>query len=453
MFRLRVHSFLHRLPPGPGQFPYFDVQLGRRINRNPLGTLMEFHEEYGRVFTLRLLGLEMVFLVGPEANRKILVDDYRDFSWGEGFYSQLVPFIGRGLLTTDDMEHDRARNLLAPAFYPAKIRGYGDRMIERAERAVGQLPAGETFRLHAWTRQLALKIAGDVLLGMQMPRGRAESFAELFEEGLKFYGGTYTETLLLKEFSGRFRRMKERVAELDEAIYEEIDRRRMEGADGEAVLDMLIRAEHNGDRFTDKEVRDQLITLLFAGHDTSAATVAWLFSLLGRHREVYRRLQAEIDDELGGASPTAGDLIDGLPYLEQVLRETLRMFPAAWFGPRKAREEFSIYGYHIPAGTHVAYSSWLTHRSPLYWEDPDAFDPDRFAEENYRDLEAGLYVPFGRGPRTCIGMQFGKLEVKAITVALMQRFRLELFPGQSFQARTVPTISPKYDVRLTPHRR
>ena len=446
--RLRLHGFLHDLPPGPSSFPHVNLELGRRLHENTLGTLMELYDEYGPVFTLRFLGLEMVFVVGPEANQKILVHDWRDFSWQESFFGELIPFIGYGLLTTDDEEHDRARKLLAPAFYPARIRGYGERMTTRASRAADELQAGQVLELHEWTRNLTIKVAGDVLLGLDMPAERAAFFAEHFEAGLSFYGRSYFETLILRGPGTPYQEMKVHVAKLDEAIYDEIAKRRAEGADGEAILDTLINAEHDGDRFSDREVRDHLLTLLFAGHDTTAATVAWLFTLLGRHREAYRKLQAEIDEHAADRDPSADELMDGFPYLEKVVKETLRMYPAAWFGPRKARKDFEMYGHRIPAGTHVAYSSWLTHRLPHLWRDPEAFDPDRFTEEKFRSLKPGAYVPFGRGPRTCIGMQFGKLEVKIIVCALLRRFHLELFPGQSFPARTVPTISPRNGVRL-----
>ena len=451
--KLRIHGFLHDLPPGPTSFPHFSYAMGKQLHENPLGTLMKYYEEYGPAFTLRFLGQEMVFLIGPEANQKILVTDYRDFSWEQGLLAELIPFIGYGLLTTDDDEHDRARKLLAPAFYPARIRSYGQRMVARAVEASEELEAGDLFELHGWTRRLALKIAGDVLLGMDTPKDRAQFFAEHFEKGLGYYDGYFWQTLLMRGPGSHQSRMKRHVEKLDEVIAEEIDTRRAWPEGGEAVLDLLCHAEADGERFTKREIRDHLFTLLFAGHDTTAATVAWLFTLICRHPDVYDRLQREIDEELEGREPGADDFFDGLPYLDMVLKETLRLYPPAWFGPRFARKEFSIYGYRIPANTHVTYCSWVTHRLPQLFPDPEAFNPERFSEKRYRALESGAYVPFGRGPRTCIGMRFGELEAKIVTAVLMQRFKLELFPGQQFPARTVPTISPRYGVQVRLRRR
>lgn len=446
--KLRLHGFLHDLPPGPTSFPHFSYAMGKQLYENTIGTLMNYYDEFGPVFTLRFLGQEMVFMIGPEANQKVLVTDYRDFSWEEGLLAELIPFIGYGLLTTDDAEHDRARKLLAPAFYPARIRSYGERMVVRAVAAAEELEAGELVELHGWARQVALKIAGDVLLGMNTPKERAEYFAEHFEKGLGYYDGYFWQTLLRRGPGSQQARMKKHVEMLDEVIKEEIAERRSWPPGGEAVLDLLCHAEADGERFSPKEIRDHLFTLLFAGHDTTAATVAWLFSSICRHPDVYEKLQQEIDDTLEGRQPEADELFNDMPYLDMVVKETLRLYPPAWIGPRMARKEFRIYGHRVPANTHVAYCSWATHRLPHIYPDPEAFKPERFTEEKYRALEPGAYVPFGRGPRTCIGMRFGELEAKMLTVVLMQRFKLELFPGQHFPERTVPTISPRYGVEI-----
>ncbi len=451
--KLRLHGFLHELPPGPTSFPHISYGMGKDLYENPLGTLMTYYEEFGPAFTLRFLGQEMVFLIGPEANQMILTSDYRDFSWEHGLLAEMIPFIGYGLLTTDDEVHDRARKLLAPAFYPARIQNYGEHMVSRAVEAAEAKRDGDLFELHGWTRQVALKIAGDVLLGMDTPREKAEFFAEQFEKGLSCYDGYFWQTLLRRGPGSLQSKMKKHVEKLDEVIEEEIAERRRWPAGGEAILDLLVHAEADGQRFSPREIRDHLVTLLFAGHDTTAATVAWLFASIGRNRHIYDRLEQEIDDVLGGREPSAQELFNELPYLDQVVKETLRLYPPAWFGPRMARKEFRIYGYRIPAGTHVSYCSWATHRMPELFEDPEAFDPDRFQESKCRAMEPGAYVPFGRGPRTCIGMRFGELEAKILTVVLMQRFRLELFPGQQFSVRTVPTISPRQGVKIRLHRR
>jgi cytochrome P450 len=418
------------------------------MRRDMLGELMRLTEAYGPVFTLRMPGLQIVFLVSPEANQRILVTHVRDFAWQDGFFADLIPFIGRGLLTTDDEDHDRARRLLMPGFTMARVRSYADQIVRIVGDAADRLVVGGSFELHAWSRALALRVATDVILGMRSTAVLARRLAEHFEAGLSFYGGMFWTTLVLRGPGTPFRRMLRHVAEIDAVLEPEIDRRRRTGVRDESVLDTLVHAEDNGDRLSMQEIRDHALTLLFAGHDTTAASVSWLFSLVGRSPDVYRRLQDEIDARLGARAPSAEDLVGGLPYLDQVIKETLRLYPPAWFGPRLSRKTFELHGQVIPAQTHIAYCSWLTHRLPELWSHPDGFDPDRFSEARQKAIVPGAYVPFGRGPRLCLGKRFGELEVKAIAVALLRRYDVQLEPAQDFSARTIPTISPRHGVRV-----
>ena len=446
--KFRLHGLLHDLPPGPTGFPHLSVAMGKALYRQPLETLMGYYREFGPVFTLRFFGQELVFMVSPEANRKILVGGVEEFSWGEGLYAELVPFLGRGLLTSDDEAHDRARELLAPAFYPAQIAGYADKMVRRARAEVEALEDGQKLDLHEWVRAVALEVAGEVLVGLEMNQGRARRLAHHFEQGLKCYDGYFWQTLFYRGPMTRHARLKTHATKLDEIIGEEIKRRRRGKATGSSIFDRLCQAEAGGERFSHEEIRDHLVTLLFAGHDTTAATVSWLVSQVGQRGEVYARLQDEIDEVVGRGDPTAGDLMGGMGYLDRVLKETLRLYPPAWIGPRLSRRGFWIDDHRIPAGTHVAYCSWMTHRLPELWEHPEAFWPGRFEEERARAMEPGAYVPFGRGPRTCIGMRFGELEVKVLVVLLMQRFRVELLAGQSFRPQMIPTISSREGVKV-----
>lgn len=446
--RNRLHHFLHPMPPGPGIFPYLQIGPMRRLLENPLGAFMRYYEEYGPVYTLRFLGQEIVMMAGPEANHHVLVENHRNFSWSKGWLGELTPFIGHGLLTTDGEDHDRARRLMLPVFRPDRIRGYAERMVTQAGRAADRLDPGQHVDIYEWTRRLALTIACDILFGIDADHALARTFSRQFERGLAFYA--YPIQLQVLRGPGTpWWHMQRARRKMDRILYHEIQRRRREGHDGENILDILIRADEDGDRFTDREIRDQVMTLLFAGHDTTTCTVSWAMMLLGQHRSPYRRLQGELEEVLGDDDPEAEDLNGGLPWLEDVVAETLRLYPPAWIGPRRAIEDFEIYGHRIPGNTNVAYSSWLTHRLPHVFPDPDAFDPGRWRDDTARELQPGAYVPFGRGPRTCIGMRFGELEVKTILATLLQRHHLELLPGQDFRAHTQPTISPRNGVRMT----
>jgi cytochrome P450 len=446
--RLTLHGLRHRLPPGPGHFPWVHPIIAMRMRADMLGELMRNVETYGPVFTLRMPGMHVVMAVSPEANQRILVTHARDFTWEHGLLGELIPFIGRGLLTTDDDEHDRARRLLMPSFTMARVRGYTDDIVRIVDEAARRLPAGRSFELHEWARALALRVATDVILGMHGSEALARELAHHFEQGLSLWGGSFLAALVLRGPGTPFSRMLGHVARIDRVLVPEIERRRRSGERDESVLDTLVHASEGEDRLSVSEVRDQAVTLLFAGHDTTAATVSWLFSLVGRYPEAQRRLREEVDARLGARAATVEDLAGGLPYLDQVLEETLRLYPPAWIGPRRTRAAFTLHGHEIPARTQMAYCSWITHRLPELWPHPDAFDPERFSPARAQSIVPGAYVPFGRGARMCIGRRFGELEVKAIVVALVQRYEVELEPAQGFPARTIPTISPRHGVRM-----
>jgi cytochrome P450 len=205
---------------------------------------------------------------------------------------------------------------------------------------------------------------------------------------------------------------------------------------------MLIEARDEGGGFADRELRDQLMHMLFGGHDTSSSTLAFLMYELARHPATLARVVAEQDAVLGGRNPTVDELMSGLPELRMAVEETLRLYPPVWFGPRLAAAPFEFDGHRIPAGTHIMYSAWVTHHLPEVFADPEAFVPERFAPEARRSIPRGGYLPFGGGPRVCIGKRFGQLVVEAVATTLLQRFRLELRAGHVLQLEKLPTLSP-----------
>jgi cytochrome P450 len=232
---------------------------------------------------------------------------------------------------------------------------------------------------------------------------------------------------------------------LDEIVYAEIARRRADPQSGRLdVLSLLIEAsDENGDRLADEEIRDQVMTLLFAGHDTSTSTVSFLLHELAHHPEVARQLRAEQEDVLGDRLPGPAELHGELPYLDMVLDETLRLYPPAWIGPRRSVREFEFAGKPVPADTYVAYCSWASHRLAEVFPEPDAFRPERFTRERKAALPRGAYVPFGGGRRICIGKRFGQTEVKLVASMLLRRFAPEPVPGHDLRIRQMPTIGPE----------
>jgi cytochrome P450 len=267
--------------------------------------------------------------------------------------------------------------------------------------------------------------------------------AATFERGLSFYEREYF-LQVLRGPGSPFARLRRVRGTLDGIILGEIARRRRCGEAGEDILGLLIEArEEDGASFTDEQVRDQVLTLLFAGHDTTTSTVAFLFYELARKPEWAERLAEERRRVAGNESPGAAQLLGEMPELGMAVDETLRLYPPAWIGPRRAADEFEFGGYRVPAGLPVNYSSWASHRLGDVFPDPHSFRPERFSAEARAKLPTGAYVPFGGGPRICIGMRFGELEIRAIATAILRRFRLELEPDWSLRVRQMPTLSPR----------
>src|ERR687896_1108118 len=403
-------------PPGEMSF---SPGRTREFEREPLPLLLRSYERHGPVFTLRLLYAPIVFALGPEANHYITVAHASNFRWRDGGMGDLIPLLGDGLLTTDGDYHRRARRIMLPAFHREQLAASTSIMDEEAERAVSGWRPGERLDLYMWTRRLALRIAMRALFGFDTdPRAR---MADEFEEALGYWGRDYA-LQMLRGPGSPWRGMNRARATLDRVIFAEIARRRASGERGVDILSLLLDAsDEDGSRLSDRELRDQVMTLLFAGHDTATSTVAFMFYELARNPQE----------------------VDPLSQLDMVLDETLRMYPPAWIGPRRSIEPFELHGVRVPGGVMVNYCSWASHHLPEVFPEPWSFLPARFAPDAKAALPKGAYVPFGGGSRTCIGMRFGQLEIKAIARAILSRFRLELAePERRLWKRQIRTQSP-----------
>lgn len=445
-----VKHFLHDLriergqatsyPPG---WMRFSVARTRQVNLDPLPLILDGYRRFGPIYTIRVLHVPVVFMLGPEANHYVTVSHSANFLWREGSMGDLIPLLGDGLLTTDGEIHRSARRIVLPAFHRERIAATAGTMIAETERALQHWRAGHELDLYRWTRALALRVAMRALFGFD-PDATRRDFdpADEFERALSYFGEDYF-VQLMRGPATPWDRLRRSRARLDRLIFEEIARRRRRPG-GQDVLSLLLEArDEDGGALSDRQVRDQVMTLMFAGHDTTTSTVSFLFYELARHPRVVDRLLAEQDSVLAGRSPTPEQLVAELPELEMAMDETLRLYPPAWIGPRRCIEEFELAGHRVPAGARVTYCSWASHRLPDVFPDPEAFVPERFHPEQKAKLPKGAYVPFGGGSRICIGMRFGQLEIKAIATLILQRFRLELAPGYRMRIREMPTLSPR----------
>jgi cytochrome P450 len=429
-------------PPGETSF---SLRRTRRFAAYPLPVMLDAYERFGPVFTLRIFHGNSVFMIGPEANHYMLVSHPENFSWRAGHMGDLMPLLGDGLLTIDGEFHRRSRRIMLPAFHHEAIAGALSTMDSEIDRSLAGWRDGARVDVYYWARRLALRIAMRALFGLDPDAARARTdVARRFEQGLGFWARDYT-LQVLRGPGSPFARMQAARRELDEVIFAEIDRRRASDRRGQDVLSLLLWAEdEEGDRLSDQQVRDEVMTLLFAGHDTTTSTIAFMFHELSRRPDVARELRAEQEELTGGRRPDAELLMSGrLERLEMVLDETLRKYPPAWVGARKATCSYEFAGVTVPAGAYVNYSSWASHHLPEVFEEPHEFRPERFLPKRKAALPKGAYVPFGAGSRICIGMRFGQLEIKAMASELLRRFELEPVPGYRLRIRQMPTIGPR----------
>ncbi|MBV8432307.1 MAG: cytochrome P450 [Solirubrobacterales bacterium] len=439
-------------PPGETRF---SLRRTRGFANRPLELLLDAYERFGPVFTMRVFHGNSVFMIGPEANHHITVSHASNFTWRDGHMGDLTALLGDGLLTTDGQFHRRSRRIMLPAFHHEAIAGALSTMTAEIDRALDSWRDGDRIDVYHWTRRLALRIALRALFGLDPDAAAARTdVARCFEEGLGFW--SYDYWLQVMRGPGTpYARMQRARRRLDQIIFDEIRRRRRGGRRGRDLLSLLLDAsDEEGEQLNDQQVRDQVMTLLFAGHDTTTSTIAFMFYELARHPDVADALRNELQAEVGPGPPEAGPLMSGrLELLEMVQDETLRMYPPAWIGARKAIQTYEFAGQTVPAGAYVNYSSWVSHHLPHVFDDPREFRPTRFTPAAKAALPKGAYVPFGGGSRICIGMRFGQLEVKAIAAALVRRFDFQLEPGYRLEIRQAPTIGPRHGVPLIVHRR
>src|SRR3954452_7104118 len=355
--------------PFPPGWTRFSLRRTSFFSRKPLPLLLEAYQRFGPVFTIRLLHGNVVFMLGPDANHYMTVSHAPNFSWRHGHLGDMIPLLGDGLLTIDGEFHRRSRRIMLPAFHRDQIARTQATMDEEVARAIAGWRAGDTIDLYASTRVLALRIAMRALFGLD-PDDRADvSTAHDFEQALGFWSRDY----LLQVLRGPgtpYRRLMDARRRLDELIFAEIVRRRTTGERGEDILSLLLDAtDEDGQGLSKRHIRDEVMTLLFAGHDTTTSTVAFLFYELARAP----RERARVVEGLARGSTTELDL---------ALDETLRLYPPAWIGPRRALEQFEFAGVAVPAGVPVNYCSWASHRLPDVWPEPERFDPQRFAPAN-----------------------------------------------------------------------
>jgi cytochrome P450 len=442
---------LAALPPGPkGHY-----LVGNLLDyaRDPLDFMARCSREYGDIVRLHMGGLPLYLLSHPDHAEYVLVKNNRNFIKSRYFRRELS-FLGQGLLNSEGELWRRQRRLAQPAFHKRRVGAYGEAMVSHAERMLARWRDGEVRDVHQEMRRLTLGIVAEVLFGAG--RDKADEVGEVLgwldkhTNRLEEQGSAMVLRFLLGNFPTPTNlRFRKGIGRLDEIIYGLIEERRENAKDTGDLLSMLLRfRDEAGTRMTDKQLRDEVITLLLAGHETTALALSWSWYLLSQHPEVEAKLLEELREVLGDRTPMVEDL-PHLPYAEMVIKESMRLYPPAWGVSREAIEECEIGGYHLPAGTQLLIVLWAMHRDPRNFQDPEAFNPARWEGGLAKKVPRYAYLPFGAGPRICIGGSFAITEAILLLATIARDFQLELVPEQR---RVIPqpstTLRPRGGIRM-----
>jgi cytochrome P450 len=420
--------------------------------RDPLGFLTRCARQYGDVVRLRLGASTYYTLNHPDLVQEVL----RARAAGvikDRLTRLLSPILGQGLVTSDGTFWRRQRKLAQPAFQHQAIERYAAVMVEHALALRGAWRDGQPRHVHADMMGLTLAIVARTLFDAEVS-GETRGVGEAIEVMVAYHLDP------MKWFRAREwlptrknRRFRTAVRRLDEIIYGFIHRRRDSGHDPGDLLSRLLAAQDDeGAGMTDRQLRDECVTLFLAGHETTALTLTYAFHLLAHHPEAEARLAAELDDVLGGRPPTAAD-VPRLAYTGSVVRESMRLSPPAWGIGREAVEPFELGGYPVRRGTQLLISQWVLHRDSRWFDDPDAFRPERRDGDLLRSLPRGAYIPFGDGPRVCIGTHFAMMEAVLLLATLAQGHRLSAIPGQVLELVAAVTLRPRSGTRMVVHAR
>ena len=439
-------------PPGPTGHPLagnlFDY------TRDHLGFLTRCAREYGDVVGLRFVNVPVYLLNHPDHVEYVLVQNHRNFIKSKGVRHSLG-FLGDGLLTSEGSFWRRQRRLAQPAFHRERIDAYGGAMVECAERAISGWKGNETRDVHEDMGRLALDVVAKTLFGTLLTVEFEEVGAALETITQRFTGrGGILFHIPEKVPTPANLRFRRAIRLLDGIIYKIIEGRRAGGERDGDLLSMLLEArdEETGESMSDRQLRDEVMTIFLAGHETTANALSWTWYLLARHPEAEVRLLEELGEVLGGCAPTVGDL-PRLRYTDMVVKESMRLYPPAWAFGRETVEDCEIGGYHVPAGTQLVMSQWVMHRDPRYYKRAGEFRPERWVDGSVEELPPYAYFPFGGGPRLCIGRSFAKMEAVLLLATIAQKFRLRLAQDRPVEPQPSITLRPRNGMRVVLTRR
>jgi cytochrome P450 len=427
------------------------------MQRDPLKFLREARQ-YGDVVGMRFVFSDAYLIYHPESVKHVLQENHHNYNKDLFTYKMFRPFLGQGLLTNDGESWLHQRRLMQPAFHRKRIAGYGNIMTDATvallERWQSYVQQDSSLDIAQEMMHLTLGIVGQTLFSLDLS-DETNTIGPAVTTMLNLLGNyVYTPFPPINIPTPRNRRLLAANRSLEKVIYHMIAERRQQNEDTGDLLSMLLSArdEETGEGMNDQQIRDELMTMLVAGHETTANALAWTWYLLSQYPDVEQRLYSEIDEALGGSIPTLEHL-PNLKYTNMVLEEALRLYPPGGIFGRKAIADDELAGYRIPANSMIIVSPYATQHHPDYWPDPERFDPERFTPERSAGRSHYAYFPFSSGPRMCIGSSFAMMEAQLILATIAQRYQLRMVPGHPVEPQLLVSLRPKYGLQMTIHRR
>jgi cytochrome P450 len=439
---------MNSLPPGPKGKLITGVM--REFNRDTLGFIERCYRDYGDVVRSRFLYLHAYFLYNPADIETMLTTDAKSYrkarSLRSPFFYRLV---GNGLVTSEGDFWRRQRRLAQPAFHRQRISSYGDIMVEYANRAIATWKDGEQRDIAREMTRLTLEIVVKTLYNSDVSND-ADHVGAMLSEIVKPFASQATLKWIADNRlpTPGHRRYFNAVSEIDRIVLRIIAERRASGTDEGDLLSMLLQAQdEDGSQMSDAQLRDEVMTLFLAGHETTALSLSWSWYLLATHPEAEKKFHAELAAVLSGRAPEVSDL-PKLKYTEMIAKEAMRLYPPAYAVGREAIEDTEIGGFRVPRNTQLFAFQWVTHRDPRFFDRPNDFDPDRWATDSIQNLPKYAYFPFGGGPRQCIGNYFAMMEVVLLLATIGQRFKFSTVKDHPVEVLPVLSLRPKNGIKV-----
>ena len=433
--------------PGPGALETLRFQYD--FTRDQIGTFRKLHAQYGPVARFWLGTFETFSFLEPELIEEVLLREASSFH-KDAISQELEVLLGRGLLISEDDFWRRQRKLIAPALQRRQIAHYADVMVSQTERMVEKWKDGEIRRFDRDVMEITLRVVVQTLFDLDIEH-RIERVARAIDDAMEYLDEmTHSLWRFVPDAipSPKQQSFEEAKEELDGVIYDLIEKRRRRDEPGDDLLYRLIEAsDEEGNQMTDEQLRDEVITLFLAGHETTALTITYAWYLMSEHPRVAEKLRREVDEVLGGERAGA-EHAGELPYTEAVVKEAMRLYPPAWIVGREAVEEVEIGEWTIPEGAQVLLPQCLVHRDERWYDEPDEFRPERWLDGLEDELPRFAYFPFGGGPRICVGNHFAKMESILVIATIAQHAAFVNVSRHSLETYTSVTQRPEHPIRM-----